>query len=64
MTERTRKGDGKTAPNSQTDNDYSALSRSSANTSDYDKLDKTRRSYEVENISPDDYNVLQPQEKN
>ncbi|KAJ8036140.1 hypothetical protein HOLleu_20025 [Holothuria leucospilota] len=64
VTERTRKGDGKTVPNSQTDNDYSALIRSSANTSDYDKLDKTRRSYEVENISPDDYNVLQPQEKN
>ncbi|KAJ8036139.1 hypothetical protein HOLleu_20023 [Holothuria leucospilota] len=63
LTERIGKGGIKVEPSNQIDNDYLALSRSSANTSEYDKLDRTRRSYEVDSISPNEYNALQPQEK-
>ncbi|KAJ8036146.1 hypothetical protein HOLleu_20031 [Holothuria leucospilota] len=63
LTDRIWKGDPKIKSTFQIGGEYSVTCSSSANTSDYDKLEHTTRNRKPDNISPNEYNILQPKRK-
>ncbi|KAJ8036143.1 hypothetical protein HOLleu_20028 [Holothuria leucospilota] len=61
LTERIGKGDVSFEPSNQIGGDYSVTGSRSANISAYDMLDRERRNHEADIVSPNEYNILQPQ---